>query len=160
MTTAHASALPDPPNPLLELERQRDELRSAFLEALYLVEHPELVTGTRVRALRDRAGIRPDATPEQLRDEGIARAAARWTSEELAAVDKAIRDVAAEGEPFTTDDVWRKLGPGFPVTKGIAGRLLAAVGAGVIVNTGLTDRSTRQDAHGHGQRLTVWRPAS
>lgn len=63
-----------------------------------------------------------------------------------------------EGLDLTTADVWAELGPGFPVTKGIAGRMLAAKGAGLITNTGRTIIAPR-DATGpnHGQRLTVWR---
>ena len=140
----------------------------------------------RVRAWRELAGLPKvtdePATPEDRRDEGIARAAAKWTDEEVAAVDEAIRAVAAtalaeaaelevryaRGErlpasaklygTLTTADVWQELGEDFPVTKGIAGRMLAAKGAGLIENTGRTVIAPR-DATGpnHGQRLTVWR---
>jgi hypothetical protein len=41
-------------------------------------------------------------------------------------VDMAIRQVARRQVELTTDDIWQALGPGFPVTKGIAGRLNAA----------------------------------
>lgn len=103
-------------------------------------------------------------------EEGTARAARRWTPEESARVDEAIRTVARDatnlggrtanlgvGE-FTTAEVWAELGEGFPVTKGIAAKMTAAKRDGVIENTGRTTYNDhpRHD-HAHGQRLTVWR---
>ena len=113
---------------------------------------------------------------------GVAEIETPEIPEEVAAVDAAIRRVVERvSEPawtdaearanrarvlagglahreFTTADVWAELGPGFPVTKGIAGRMLAAKGAGLIENTGRTTYPPK-DAPGpnNGQRLTVWR---
>lgn len=80
----------------------------------------------------------------------------RWTPEQVAEVDAAIRAVASFRRTFTTDDVWLELGPDFPVGKGITGRLNAASNAGRIVSTGATVISVRKGAHGKSQRLTVW----
>lgn len=152
-------------------------LRVALAEALHTLDRhaPGVMPAERWRAWRTLAGIPAhDAglTPEQRRDDGIARAAAKWTDDETAAVDRAIATVArarldavgdtdelvADGPTFTTADVWAELGPGFPVTKGIAGRMAAAKSAGLITSTGRTVIAPR-DATGpnHGQRLTVWR---
>jgi hypothetical protein len=106
---------------------------------------------------------------------GTTLASHRWTREEAARVEEAIRTVAARwkgiyrgvseqrphSEPtgcFTTADVWAELGEGFPVTKGIAAKMTAAARAGVIENTGRHAYNDHPDrAHAHGQRLTVWR---
>jgi hypothetical protein len=58
---------------------------------------------------------------------------------------------------FTADDIWIRLGDDFPVTKGMAARLIAASRRGLIENTGETRFSTRGGAHCHNQRLTLWR---
>lgn len=80
----------------------------------------------------------------------------RWTPLESAQVDLAIAEVARKGEPFTTDEVWAHLGAAFPVSKGMAARLNAAVRRGIITNTGEIRTSSRTGDHDHGQRLTVW----
>lgn len=169
----------------LSPEAEVARLRAALAGCLSWAEGRTTPHAFRVREWRqlvNRPAVEDQAaTPEERRDEGIARAAARWTDEETAAVDTAIRTVAtrkasarvdAAGcqrvEPytdavirigeFTTADVWAELGTGFPVTKGIAGRMASAVSAGIIVSTGRTVIAPR-DATGpnHGQRLTVWR---
>jgi hypothetical protein len=108
--------------------------------------------GVRIRAWRQLAGVPygDGLEPSERRDEGTARAAARWTEEEVARVDAAIRTVARkvlERRPmcpeFTADNVWRELGVEFPVTKGLTGRLIAAVGKGVIYNTHRTTIADR-----------------
>lgn len=159
----------------LDPDAEVRRLRRALVDVLGHV-NGDPAPAHRVRAWRELAGlpavVDEPATPEDRRDEGIARAAARWTDEEVAAVDAAIAAVArrrasyGEGaganglalEEFTTADVWAELGPGFPVTKGIAGRMTAARSAGLIANTGRTTIAPA-DAPGpnHGQRLTVWR---
>lgn len=157
-------------------EEEARRLRRALVDALGHV-NGDPAPAYRVRAWRELAGLRAvvdePATPEERRDHGIARAAAKWTADEVAAVDKAIASVAArkaaghpwrdagaevDGDEFTTADVWAELGPGFPVTKGIAGRMAAARSAGVIASTGRTTYPPK-DAPGpnNGQRLTVWR---
>lgn len=147
-----------------DAERASYALRVAELEA-QLVEAARLLLDPappafRVRAVLTAAGVDPETgTPGERRDAGIARAAARWTGDELNAVDEAIATVARRGHPFTTDDVWNTLPVGFPVTKGIAGRLIAAANAGTIANSGTTVTSIRKGPHGHAQRLTVWIPA-
>lgn len=161
----------------LDPEAEARRLRRALVDVLAHV-NGEPAPAYRVRAWRELAGlpriIDEPATPEDRRDEGIARAAARWTDDEVAAVDAAIRTVAEAAaamsymrEPFTeglglgeftTADVWAELGPGFPVTKGIAGRMTSAANAGLIVNAGRTVIAPREaTGPNHGQRLTVWR---
>jgi hypothetical protein len=83
-------------------------------------------------------------------------AKAKWTPEQQAAVDAAIAVVARAKGRFTADDVWAQLGADFPVTKGLAGRLNAAVRRELIVNTGEVAHAKRGGLHDHAQRLTVW----
>lgn len=165
-------------------EEEARRLRRALVDVLAHV-NGEPAPAFRVRAWRELAGlpavVDEPATPEDRRDHGIARAAAKWTDEEVAQVDAAIRAivdrlreqqratiertraanyrVADEAFPqtFTTAAVWAELGDGFPVTKGIAGRMLAARSAGLIRSTGRTTTPPK-DAPGpnNGQRLTVW----
>lgn len=169
------------------VDRYADEataLRRALVDALAYVESGQPAPGSRVRAWRELAGTAyvDNLTPEERRDDGIARAAAKWTDDEVAQVNAAIvavclrkreeqratiaktrasgyrvTDDAFPGE-LTTADVWQELGEGFPVTKGIAGRMASAASAGIIANTGRTIIAPK-DATGpnHGQRLTVWR---
>ena len=80
----------------------------------------------------------------------------KWTPDQQQAVDGAIAVVARAKGRFTADDVWAQLGPDFPVTKGLAGRLNAAVRRGLIRNTGEVAHAKRGGAHDHAQRLTVW----
>lgn len=82
---------------------------------------------------------------------------AKWTRQEQAAVDQAIRNAAVKRTFITADDVWAELPTHFPITKGLAARLLAACRAGVIENTGTTTIARRGGAHDHAQRLTIWR---
>jgi hypothetical protein len=162
------------------LGRNVTALVDALAECLVALECGRPIAANRLRTYRTLVGrpaiVDEPATPEERRDEGIARASAKWTDEEAAAVDAAIRtvaevaaDMAAQGEPFTeglglgeftTADVWQELGTSVPVTKGIAGRMTAAKSAGLIANTGRTIIAPK-DATGpnHGQRLTVWRAA-
>lgn len=159
--------MPTPPEPTVE------QLRRALADVLRHVEAGTPAPGNRIRAWRELAGTEyvDGLEPFERGMEGSARAAAKWTDEEVAKVDQAIRDVAAQAAhdqrtrqlpgadgTFTTADVWRELGEGFPVTKGIAGRMTAAKGAGIIESTGRTTYPP-PDAPGpnNGQRLTVWR---
>jgi hypothetical protein len=87
---------------------------------------------------------------------GSERSARRWTPEQVAAVDAAIGACAAFMPAFTADDVWKRLGLDFPVTKGMAARLIAAANRGMIRNTGTTTFSTKGGAHDHRQRLVIW----
>ena len=86
-----------------------------------------------------------------------AAAESKWTSEQIAQVDAAITHVARMKPQFTADDIWLRLGPDFPVNKGMAARLNVAVRRGLIENTGTTSFSKRGGTHCHNQRLTVWR---
>lgn len=185
---------PDVPLPFGQLEELTPEeetrrLRRALVDALEVLETGKAAPAWRVRSWRELAGrpavVDQPATPDDRRDEGIARAAAKWTDDEVAQVDAAIATVARrhrtaylewlleqrpeDEEPWpypntptpadlTTADVWAELGAGFPVTKGIAGRMIAARSAGLIENTGRTTYPPK-DAPGpnNGQRLTVWR---
>lgn len=88
---------------------------------------------------------------------GSKRAARRWTEDEARAVDVAIENVARRLETFTSDEVWTELGAGFPVTKGLASRLIAAKNRGVIASTGEVRTASRGGDHDHGQRLSIWR---
>lgn len=172
------TATADPTLPLEEFAEvaEVDQLRAALAEALDKLEQPgRPMAANRLRRLRRLAGraeVPGDnlLSPEQRRDEGIARAAAKWTDAEAARVDEAIATVARrvariadspsgpERATLTTADVWAELAGAVPVTKGIAGRMLAAKAAGLIANTGRT-ATAPPDAPGpnHGQRLTVWR---
>ena len=93
--------------------------------------------------------------PLDLAERGSERAAEKWTDEQVARVDDAIRDCARSMDRFTTDDVWERV-PDIPITKGIGSRLLAASRSGVIQNTGDTTIARRGGRHDHAQRLTVW----
>lgn len=91
--------------------------------------------------------------------EGSQRAATRWTEQEVALVDAAIRAVAVEhsgGREFTSDAIWEKLAGSVPVTKGLTARLMVASRAGLIDTTGKFAISERGGHHDHGQRLSVW----
>lgn len=88
--------------------------------------------------------------------EASAKAARKWTDEQIAQVDKAIRRVALLRSKWTVDQVWEQLPDDFPVNKGIGARLNKAARAGMIRATDRTQISTRTNEHGHGQRLTVW----
>lgn len=150
-------------------------IRDALAECLSWAEGRSTPNAERVRYWRTLVGrpavVDDPGTPEARRDEGIARAAAKWTDEEAALVDKAIATVAAQvahdartrkvgdgREEFTTVDVWAELNGTVPITKGIAGRMLAAKAAGIIANTGRTVIAPRESTGpNHGQRLTVWR---
>jgi hypothetical protein len=88
--------------------------------------------------------------------EGSAEGGRKWTMVEQLEVDHAIARVAERKAEFTADDVWSYLGPDFPVTKGLAGRLMAARGRGEIQSTDRVTFSQRTGEHGHGQRLAVW----
>ena len=80
----------------------------------------------------------------------------KWTGEQQRQVDNAIATVAQRNGLFTADDIWTELGPTFPVTKGLAGRLNAAVKRQVIQNTGRVTQANRGGLHDHAQRLTIW----
>jgi len=80
----------------------------------------------------------------------------KWTPEQQKQVDAAISRVAHRQQYFTADEIWAELGAGFPVTKGLAGRLNAAVRRKLIRNTGQISHANRGGAHDHAQRLTVW----
>jgi len=83
-------------------------------------------------------------------------AEAGWTQDQIHEVDRAILRVADRLDSFTADDIWEELGSGFPVTKGLAARLVSAQRRELITSTDRTRRSARGGAHDHGQRLTVW----
>jgi uncharacterized protein (DUF1684 family) len=80
----------------------------------------------------------------------------KWTDREKIDVDLAIKRAAHLMPEFTTDDVWRILGPLFPVSKGMASRLNLAVNRGIITNTGRISYANRGGDHDHAQRLTIW----
>jgi hypothetical protein len=80
----------------------------------------------------------------------------KWSGEQQRQVDAAIVHVARTKGLFTADDIWQHLGPTFQVTKGLAGRLNAAVRQNIIRNTGTISHAKRGGLHDHAQRLTVW----
>ena len=103
---------------------------------------------------------RTDITPYgQAMQISQAVADAKWTPFQQRQVDAAIEACAREISVFTADDVWARLGQHFPVTKGLAGRLNAAVRRRIIVNTGNVRHANRGGQHDHAQRLTVWASA-
>lgn len=102
----------------------------------------------------------PAPAPPSGFDYGIQRSAdsaQKWTKEQTELVDYTIILVARREIEFTADDVWRQLPTGFPVTKGMASRLMSAARRGRITQTGEYAKSSRGGAHDHGQRLTVWK---
>lgn len=147
---------------------ERDQLRRALADVLRHVEDGTPAPGNRIRAWRELAGTEyvDGLEPFERGMEGSTRAAAKWTDEEVAKVDEVIKGLAEgryyptppDGIEFTTADVWAILGEGFPVTKGIAGRMAAAKGAGLIESTGRTTYPpVNAPGPNNGQRLTVWR---
>lgn len=107
-----------------------------------------------------RVPTRTDVTPYgQAMQISQAVADAKWSPYQQARVDWAIVTCARELGVFTADDVWARLGQHFPVTKGLAGRLNAAVRRRIIVNTGNVRHANRGGQHDHAQRLTVWASA-
>jgi len=86
-----------------------------------------------------------------------AESARKWTEAEVKAVDEAIAKCCYFQPEFTADDIWARLPKDFYVTKGLASRLNAAAHRGLIETTDRTQRSKRDNSHGHGQRLTIWR---
>lgn len=99
----------------------------------------------------------PEPAPFDRGMAGSTRAARRWTPDETQRVDAAIENVARRVDLFTSDDVWLELGDGFPVTKGMASRLIAAKNRDVIASTGEVRTARRGGNHDHGQRLSLWR---
>jgi hypothetical protein len=89
--------------------------------------------------------------------EGSAKAAKKWSPEQVEAVDNAILGCIRMLSEFTADDVWSRLPAGFLVTKGLGSRLNSFSKRGMILATDRTRKSVRTDEHGHGQRLTIWR---
>jgi len=101
----------------------------------------------------------PPGPPDHAFDrgmEGSELAARKWTPLEALTVDRAIDRVARKYARFTADEIWRELAGSVPVTKGLAGRLVAAQGRNTIYATGDVTSSQREGIHGHGQRLGVW----
>ena len=98
----------------------------------------------------------PEPTPFERGMEASAKAARKWTDEQIALVDRAIKRVAYFRLYWTVDQVWEQLPDDFPVNKGIGARLNKATRAGMIRPTDRTQISKRTTEHGHGQRLTVW----
>lgn len=84
-------------------------------------------------------------------------ALAKWSDDEVVKVRNAIRAVAGRHHRFTTDEIWKELGDGFPFSKGIGVQMLVVSREGVLKSTGETVISRRGGDHGHAQRLTVWK---
>lgn len=95
-------------------------------------------------------------TPFEKGMEASAKAASKWTADQVRQVDEAILACRKFQAEFTADDIWARLPKDFPVTKGLAARLNSAAKRGLIMASDRTRKSTRTDDHGHGQRLTVW----
>lgn len=99
----------------------------------------------------------PEPTPFERGMKGSAKAAKKWSLEQVEAVDNAILGCIRMLSEFTADDVWSRLPAGFLVTKGLGSRLNSFSKRGMILATDRTRKSVRTDEHGHGQRLTIWR---
>lgn len=116
--------------------------------------HPAYNPEAAARLIRE---IEPIPLPFEIGMERSQDAAdAGWTEAQIHEVDRAILRVADRLPSFTADDIWEELGPGFPVTKGLAARLVSAQRRQLIASTDRTRKSSRGGAHDHGQRLTVW----
>ena len=102
--------------------------------------------------------VPPPSTPGSYEKgmEGSELASRKWTPLEVVMVDQAIERLAVTRQTFTSDDIWAALPAGFPITKGLAGRLNRARHRGLIEPTGETVRPQRTRSN-HGQRLAVWR---
>jgi hypothetical protein len=95
-------------------------------------------------------------TPFERGMRGATLAGYKWSMLERDRIDAAIQRCAHELREFTADDVWVRA-PSVPVTKGLAGRLNAAVHRGLIESTGRVAFAARGGEHDHRQRLAVWR---
>lgn len=92
--------------------------------------------------------------------EGSRRSARRrWTEEEKADVDIAIRVIALKFATFTTEVVWAYLGEDFPVSKGMTSRLMMAKRRKLIeqIPGEFAYPSGSDVGPDHGQRLQVWK---
>lgn len=87
-----------------------------------------------------------------------AQAGRALTEHERDEIRAAIQKCYRERPKFTTDRMWAILGPHFAnVGRKAVGSMLSAVArAGHIKNSGVKVISVRDDAHGHGQTLSVW----
>jgi hypothetical protein len=126
---------------------------------------PKKVHGPQRDRLREMAGRTEKAALAEHEDGFSAGeaastvAAGRWTPEQIAQVDEAIRTVAeknAGGGEFTSDAIWAELAGGVPVTKGLTARLMHASRRRILDSTGKTAITERRGHHDHGQRLTIW----
>jgi hypothetical protein len=146
-------APPPPPPPARPITSEEVKAHAKAIGSASAINHPPYT--------REDGCERPKLPNDEAADPwlrahaGSALAARRWTPEEAARVDAAIRLLAATRREFTADDVWDNL-PGFLVTKGLAGRLMAAANAGLIANTGKKAQARRGGAHDHAQTLSVW----
>lgn len=96
--------------------------------------------------------------PEELRDEGMARADAAQPQEWRGLVDAVIETLAATGEPFTADDVSALTGDSPTGSRGAMGaRVQYAARRGVIVRVGYVP-SKRPSVHAHP--VTLWQGAA
>lgn len=94
-------------------------------------------------------------SPEELRDEGMAKADAAQPSEWRAMVDAVIDTLAASGQPFTADDVNQLTGDSPTGSRGAAGaRFNYAARRGVIRRIGYVP-SRRPSVHAHPVALWV-----
>jgi hypothetical protein len=90
-----------------------------------------------------------------LREEGVARVEQASDDWDRAVVDRAIREVAAKGRPFSANDVRPLLPPG--IRKNLVGaRFLAASRSGLIRKIGYTP-STDPKTHAHP--VATWEAA-
>ena len=113
------------------------------------------LAATEALPLFDGKAVKPDTPFEVGMRQSAAAAAAKWTAADVAKVDAAIRARIAEGEPFTTDDLWQRI-PYVPMSKGIASRLRPFVSRGELLDTGHKRICRRGGKHDHAHSLTVW----
>jgi hypothetical protein len=101
-----------------------------------------------------------------------AAADSKWDDDERDAILSTVAWVASQRKSFTTDPVWHLLWEyrpqpcdcakpceeaHFRVTKGMTGMMQRAAGFGIVEATREATKSQRENCHGHGQRLTIWR---
>lgn len=84
--------------------------------------------------------------------EAAGRAAGDWTADAL----QIVRDLAAEGRMFTTDDVWARVDGRPDEPRAMGAVMIRAKSEGVAVPTSSHVESARPDCNGRPVR--VWRP--
>lgn len=98
------------------------------------------------------------AAGRALRDQGVARANGAADAEWKAAAVWALDELIAEGNDFTADDIWVRVGFKPDEPRALGGILTAASKRGLIRQTGERRPSARPEHHAFP--MAVWRPVS